>query len=145
MTSTNNQVTVPTDPRQRMLRGDEPLLIQLLKDQGFEVHTRNGNRIDAYQKGTKEVVCGLTWHKGTATVPGRWTFDISLGDANSWWDVKMLLQELKRVHPMRRTLRDAWAEYLESKSDKRWSHYLSHLALLFLPRSPASKGDTTDA
>lgn len=127
----------PKAARDRLLKADGPLLVQGLTEQGFEVHTRqSGRRIDAYNPVTREYICGFTWVPGTATQPGRWTFDCTLLDVFSGQDLKMVTQELRRITDTRQHLIQAWVEYQESQSDKRWSNYLSHLALMFITRAP---------
>lgn len=145
MIKCNTPCPRPTDPQQRILKGDAALLIQLLKDQGLVVHHHRldggGARINAYRAGDPpEYVCGFSWNKGTATDPARWTFDLTLGDVHSWQDLKLLLREFKRVNTQRGYTRRSWLHFMNSKSAKRWSDYLSHLALLFLIRK-----DNTDA
>jgi hypothetical protein len=115
----------------------------MLTELGFEVHTRKGTRIDAYNPATREYICGFTWVSGTATHPGRWTFDCTLLDVFSGQDLKVALNELKRVTSIRPHLIKAWTEYQESKSDKRWSNYLSNLALMFITRAPRPPEEPT--
>jgi len=121
----------PNPTRARLRREDLDAIVQVLTAKGLKVHTRKGTRIDVYKPDNREYICGFTWHKGTKTSPSRWTFDIALADIFSQRDLRSALTELQRVQDLRTQAEVAWSEYLESKSEKRWSAYLSFIAAIF--------------
>lgn len=123
-------------PRQRLSKGDEPLLVRLLEQRGFHVRTQRGSKVQAFDPHTNEYICGFTWRKGILGNPGCWSFDISMADIHVQHDLQVVLGEISRVTRRRADTRKAWADYSESRSAKRWTHYLSHLALLFAIRAP---------
>lgn len=117
-------------------------MVKSLSDRGYKVHVRKGERIDAYDPATNEFICGFTWNKGTATSPGRWTFDFTMADVFSLKDLKIVITEAGRVTRLRKHALTAWDQFMETKSDKRWSSYLGIVAALFAGRTPATKDDT---
>ena len=129
----NSKAPPPANPRYRLLKGDLGFLSKSLQDRGYTVHVRRGRRIDAYDPQTKEFVCGFTWHQGTGEEPGRWSFDLALADVHSLRDLKAALIEVHRVVGLRTQARTAWAEFLATKSDKRWANYLGIVAAIFRP------------
>lgn len=124
-------------------------LAHALRERGFKIRPRRGSAIDAYDPTTNEYVCGFLWVAATQTVPGHWTFNVNLSDVFALKDIKTALIEVTRLMGLRQKARDAWAAFNESKSDKRWSQYLSIVAALFVPRAtsqdiPPQKEDSND-
>jgi len=117
-------------------------MVKSLSDRGYKVHVRKGERIDAYDPVTNEFLCGFTWNKGTATTPGRWTFDFTMADVFSLKDLKTVITEAQRVTSLRKHAQTAWEQFMETKSDKRWSQYLGIVAALFAGRTPDPKKKT---
>ena len=118
-------------------------MVKSLSDRGYKVHIRKGERIDAYDPVTNEYLCGFTWNKGTADSPGRWTFDFTMADVFSLKDLQTVIKEASRVTLLRKHAQVAWSQFLETKSDKRWTQYLGIVAALFVNRTPVTK-DTPD-
>jgi len=136
----------PTNPRYRLQKGDAALLVKSLKDRGLKVHTRKGTRIDAYNPQSHEYVCGFTWHKRRQcpSIPGRWSFDFTVANIFSMHDLKIALKELGRVSTLMTLAQNSWAEFMDTKSDKRWEHYLGIMAALFVPKASAKEGHQDD-
>lgn len=134
----------PANPRYRLQKGDMAFMVKSLSDRGFEVHTRKGIRIDAYDPVTREYLCGFSWHKGSAECPGRWTFDCTVSDVFSLKDLKIVLGELTRIQPLRKSAQTAWNQFLETKSEKRWSHYLGIVAAMFVSRASPTTQENSD-
>lgn len=145
MTRKGLQVTVAppsTDPQYKVQKGDAAYLTQLLKDMGFQV-TPRGERINAFDAETREYICGFTWHKATETIPGRWSFDMTISDVFSLTDLKLAITTLKRLRTLRGHAQKAWVAFQDTKSEKRWGSYLGILVAMFhTPQRQPGSGDT---
>lgn len=123
-------------PRQRLSKGASALFVRLLEQRGFIVRTQKGPQVQAFDPDTNEYICGFTWKKGTKDIPGHWAFNISMADIHVQQDLQAALGEVRRVAQRRQAVRQAWDAYQDSRSDKRWTNYLSHLALMYAIRAP---------
>lgn len=108
--------------RKRIQASQKKELAQQLEALGFLVRLKT-KAIHIYNQHTSQWVACLRYLPKNQFREAGWQLEIVSMDVRTEKDLETALQEIKRTQQARQDSEEAWNQYNQSKSNKRWQTY----------------------